>query len=123
MTTSSTSSDGLRAWAAQPSVLRVVDAATGVIHGDLTPQQVFLTPDGYRVIDWQRPLRGPSEVDLVALLVHSGVDPGPHLDPAAIGIYWLLLLHWAVRGDRDVTPGLPLFRAWVKAAVIHILAV
>jgi len=114
--------EGLRAWAAQPSVLRVVDAATGVIHGDLTPHQVFLTPDGYRVIDWQRPVRGPSDVDLVALLVHSRLDPGPHLPSEAIGIYWLLLLHWAVRGDRDVAPGLPLFRSWAKAAVNHILA-
>jgi hypothetical protein len=113
---------GLRTWAAQPGVLRVVDAAAGIIHGDLTPHQVFLTPDGYRVIDWQRPVRGPSDVDLVALLVHSRLDPGPHLDPAAIGIYWLLLLHWAVRGDRDVAPGLPLFRSWVRAAINHILA-
>jgi hypothetical protein len=114
--------DGLRTWAAQPSVLRVVDAAAGVIHGDLTPHQVFLTPDGYRVIDWQRPVRGPSDVDLVALLVHSRLDPAPHVEPAAIGIYWLLLLHWAVRGERDVAPGLPLFRAWVGAAINHVLA-
>ena len=115
--------DGLRTWAAQPEVLRLIDGPARLVHGDLTPHQVFLTSDGYRVIDWQRPVRGPSEVDLVALLVHSGVDPAPHLDPAAIGIHWLLLLHWAVRGDRDVAPGLPLFRAWVKAAVVHILAV
>jgi hypothetical protein len=115
--------DGLRTWAAQPDVLRLIDGPARL--GPWRPHAApgVPDPDGYRVIDWQRPVRGPSEVDLVALLVHSGVDPGPHLDPAAIGIYWLLLLHWAVRGDRDVAPGLPLFRAWVKAAVIHILAV
>lgn len=115
--------DGLRTWAAQPNVLRVIDGGVGIIHGDLTPQQVFLTADGYRVIDWQRPVRGPSDVDLVALLVHSRLDPALWVDPASIGVYWLLLLHWAVRGERDVAPGLPLFRVWVKAAINHILAV
>jgi aminoglycoside phosphotransferase (APT) family kinase protein len=44
-----------------------------VIHGDLKADQVFVTRAGYRVIDWQRPVVAPPEVDLVSLLVGQEV--------------------------------------------------
>lgn len=62
-------------WAASAAVIDRVVEAPRLIHGDLSVAQVFVTPDGYRVIDWQRPMIAPPEVDLVTLLVNQKVEP------------------------------------------------
>jgi hypothetical protein len=79
---------------------------------------------GYRVIDWQRPALAPPEVDMVSLLVGQGVDPAPHVDPPAIGIYWFMLLHWAVHAQHTLFPGssFPLFDGWARQSVDGIRA-
>jgi RIO-like serine/threonine protein kinase len=50
-------------WAESDEVLRLFDAEIGLIHADLGSDNIFLTGDGYRVIDWQYPRRAPVEVD------------------------------------------------------------
>ncbi|ACZ43667.1 hypothetical protein Tter_2782 [Thermobaculum terrenum ATCC BAA-798] len=60
--------NALRAWAESSVVLATVSDEPRVVHGDLDGEQVFVTPIGYRVVDWQRPVVAPADVDLVALL-------------------------------------------------------
>jgi hypothetical protein len=109
-------------WAQSEPVLLTIEAGTHLTHGDLKADQIFVTPQGYRVIDWQRPVVAPPEVDLVSLLVDAGVDPRPVVDPAVIGIFWLLRLRWAVEAQDSLFPGtrFPLFDGWAAEAAANI---
>jgi Ser/Thr protein kinase RdoA (MazF antagonist) len=121
--------DGVRQWAKSARVLDAVSARPRVIHGDLTAEQVFVTGDGYRVIDWQRPVIGPPEVDLVALLVGAVGDRGAareprrYVDAATVGVFWFLRLYWAVEAQFDLFPDFRggLFDQWASEAVAGIL--
>jgi hypothetical protein len=86
-------------------------------------EQVFVRADGYRVIDWQRPVVAPPEVDLVALLVRAGLDPRPYVDATTVRVFWFLQLHWAVEAQAHLFPERrwPLFDQWAAEAVGHIL--
>jgi len=78
----------------------VVSAATrdvGIIHGDTKGDNVFVTSDGYRVIDWQRTKRGPRDVDLVAFLHGHGINPTDHVDAGTVGIFHFLGVWWATQ--------------------------
>ncbi|MBX6750906.1 MAG: hypothetical protein IRY85_14745 [Micromonosporaceae bacterium] len=114
----------LRAFATTSAVLDAVSSAPRVTHGDLTAQQVFLTDDGYRVIDWQRPVVAPADIDLVALLVDRDVDPRPFVAAPVIGVFWFLYLRWAVVAQHDLFPDgrWQLFDYWAARSVEHILA-
>jgi len=70
----------VQTWSRSTAVTTVIDKQPRVIHGDLKANQVFVTTGGYQVIDWQRPVVGPPEVDLVALLVGEQVDPRQYVD-------------------------------------------
>mgnify|MGYP001229768252 CR=1 FL=1 len=108
--------NALRAWAESSVVLATVSDEPRVVHGDLDGEQVFVTPIGYRVVDWQRPVVAPADVDLVALLTGQGIDARPYVDRATIGIFWFLRLHGQWRhnagsfrtsGDQYSISGLP----------------
>ena len=109
----------VRSWVAAPRVVGAVTAAPRLVHGDLTAEQVFVAPDGYRVVDWQRPVIGPPDVHVVALLVSRRIPPGPYVPRVAVAVYWFLLLHWAVRAQVELFPEFdgPLFERWSAAAV------
>ncbi|TCN44642.1 phosphotransferase family enzyme [Kribbella orskensis] len=113
----------VRAWAAGDEVLNALTATPQVIHGDLKADQVFITSDGYRVIDWQRPVLAPADVDLVLLLVDQGIDPRDFVDPAIVGIFWFLRLHWAVEAQYTLFPDnrWRLFDEWSQEAITTIL--
>ncbi|MBI1257090.1 MAG: phosphotransferase [Chloroflexi bacterium] len=113
----------VRGWAHSTSVVETVAYQSRLIHGDLTAEQVFVTPDGYRIIDWQRPMIAPPEIDLVVLLDRQKIDPYPFVDPVAIRLYWFLHLRWAVVAQHDLFPRerWPIFNQWAAEAVRHIL--
>ncbi len=67
---------------------------TGLVHNDLRGENIFILSDGYRVIDWQSPILGPTGIDLVRLLVSFGIDPRPYVLPGMIAITDLLLIRW-----------------------------
>jgi aminoglycoside phosphotransferase (APT) family kinase protein len=115
--------DRLAAWAGSAPVGAAL-AGARLTHGDPRTDQVFVTPDGYRVVDWQRPTVAPPEVDLAALLVAAHIDPLRHVTPAAVAMFWYLRLHWAVRAQHDFFPDFrgDLFILWATEAIGHILA-
>jgi aminoglycoside phosphotransferase (APT) family kinase protein len=101
-----------------------VAAGSRLTHGDLKSDQIFVTSDGYRVIDWQRPVVAPPDVDLVSVLVDSGIDPGEYVGAAVRRLFWFLRLQWAVVAQFDLFPGRrwPLFDRWAAEATGEILA-
>ena len=106
------------AWAASPDVLRLIETTSRLTHGDLNPGNVFVTEGGYRIIDWQRPQLAPAEVDLVSLL-EGTADLFQHASAPAIGVFYLLRLHWAVTAKRDLLPHVRdgLFDRWASDAI------
>jgi hypothetical protein len=114
-----------RSWAASPGVLEAVEKNSRVTHGDLKADQIFVTADGYRVIDWQRPVVAPPEVDLVTLLNDQHVDPRRYVDETTVGIYWFLRLHWAVEAQFDLFPDRrwPLFDNRAAEAIFKIIKI
>ena len=110
----------LAAWAASSDVLRLIETTSRLTHGDLKPDNVFVTDRGYRVIDWQRPQRAPAEVDLVSLL-EGTANLFQHASAPAIGVFYLLRLHWTVTSKRDLLPHLrgP-FDRWASDAIAFI---
>jgi hypothetical protein len=111
------------AWTASGEVLARVADGSRVTHGDLKADQVFVTGDGYRVIDWQRPVVAPPEVDLVSLLVGERMSPRRFVDSTVVAIFWFLRLHWAVQAQFDLFPEFrgPLFDQWSAQAVRFLL--
>ena len=79
-------------------------------------------PDGYRVIDWQRPVLGPADVDLASLLQCAGRDPGEAVAGPVVGIAWFLRLQWAIEGQVDLFAGrrFPLPDGWAAEAAAAI---
>lgn len=93
-----------RNWAESAGVLSALAQDSRVIHGDFRAEQIFVTGDGYRVIDWQRPVLAPAEVDLVSLLIDRHISPCGIIDNPLIGIFWFLRLHWVVVAQHDLFP-------------------
>jgi hypothetical protein len=54
--------------ARSPEVRETFAGEIGYLHNDLNGENVFQTSNGYRIIDWQRPIVGPLVLDLVTLL-------------------------------------------------------
>jgi hypothetical protein len=82
----------------------------GLVHHDLTCDNIFLTFGGSRIIDWQRPIRGPVDIDRVHLLASLGFDPRPHVHPGIIVMTDLLRVHWLVECSRTWFPaGIPTY--------------
>ncbi len=111
------------AWARSAAVVDAATANPRLTHGDLSPQEVLLTSDGHRIIDWQRPVRGPGDLDLVSLLRFRRIDPLQHAPAAVVQLSWFVLLHWAAVAQTDLLPELPpdIPEGWALAALPHIL--
>ena len=87
-----------------PAVLAAIRSQPGYVHHDLWGDNLFVLPDGYRVIDWQRPLRGPVALDLATLLESSGVDPRRHIDHGVVQLLYLLRIAWFAQAARRWFP-------------------
>jgi hypothetical protein len=84
----------LEQWAASPSVRAAFDAQCGYVHRDLSADNVLVLPDGYRVIDWQRPIYGPVDLDRVDLLNSLGYDPLRHVGSSVVQVWLILFIGW-----------------------------
>lgn len=66
----------------------------GLIHGDLTAQNVFLEQDTFRIIDWQFPRRGPRTIDVSIFLDSLGFDPADFVDVNYVALMLLIRIEW-----------------------------
>lgn len=110
-------------WSTAREVLAAASASPRLTHGDLKGDQVFVTPDGYRVIDWQRPVIAPPATDLVSLLVEEGMQPRRFIDVTIVRMFWFLRLCWAVEAQFDLFPDVTTgpFDRWAARAMREIL--
>lgn len=73
-----------------PEVQEAIDGPVGYVHNDLLPRNVLILDDGYRILDWQRPIWAPVAIDRATLLEAVGIDPRPHVPPGALMLRWML---------------------------------
>jgi aminoglycoside phosphotransferase (APT) family kinase protein len=69
---------------------------TRIVHRDLHPDNVMLTPDGPYVIDWRDAVYGPPDLDLAStalILAEVAVDPDQPLAAAARELLGAFLAH------------------------------
>lgn len=107
-------------WARSDRTVAAAVKYPGIVHADLSRDEVLLTGDGQlRVIDWQRPVRGPREIDLVSLLRSGGIDPEGHVDRCFVQLEAFVLLHWAALCAAEILSELPTdtYEAWVLEAI------
>jgi hypothetical protein len=86
----------LTKWGESEKVLAALQSPPTLNHGDLGGDNVFATSSGYKIIDWQRPVRGPAEIDWVAYLAAMGIDPLKYIESGFVGLFWFLCLRWFV---------------------------
>ena len=114
----------------EQSVATIARAATRIkspvsepayLHGDLTAENVFVsdwTPDrgAFIIIDWQRPLRGPVDLDRACLLESLGVDPLPIVGPEIMALLAITRIAWlAACARRWFPPGISTYDAQIAA--------
>jgi hypothetical protein len=76
------------------SVLSTIRTDHGYVHRDLDSGNLFVMPDGYRVIDWQRPILGPTDLDMAQLLESLEFDPLRHVGEGVVRVLDFLNIHW-----------------------------
>ena len=92
--TNRTTVHNLEHWAFSKSVLAAICSQSGYVHHDFTGDNLFVLPNGYRVIDWQRPIWGPIDLDMVSLLMSLGFDPVKYVEEGTIQVMHFLSIHW-----------------------------
>lgn len=90
--------DDMQMWSESTAVVRAIENGNTFIHGDLAAKNVFIKGNGHKVIDWQRPLRAPAEVDLVLFLDSKRVNPLLIVEPHYVGIMCLTGMWWGYEG-------------------------
>ncbi len=103
----------LRKWACSPSVKGVFQEKVAVVHGDTTGDNVFITESGYKIIDWQRPIKAPSAIDLVALLESQDIESQAYVNPAVTGIFYFTRIAWAVECQSKWIPQATCYDDWI----------
>ncbi|SDO74185.1 Phosphotransferase enzyme family protein [Paenibacillus sp. yr247] len=102
-------------WSETPSLMNAFDSPTGYVHADLKAENVLVTPKGYRVLDWQRPIRGPVSLDSATLLISLGIDPTRHVSIGIVQLYHFLHIAWFAQAARKWLPqGKPWFDGIIK---------
>jgi hypothetical protein len=91
------------------------------LHGDLRAENVFVrntifaTCD-FIIVDWQRPLWGPVDLDRACLLESLGADPLPVVGPEIMALLALTRIAWlAACARRWFPPGVRTYDAQIVA--------
>jgi hypothetical protein len=84
----------LRHWVYSEEVLAALGKDIGFVHNDLSGDNIFVMPDGYRLIDWQRPIIGPKALDFAALLGSLNREASRFVNPSIVWILYLLRIEW-----------------------------
>jgi len=83
-------------WAKSDAIIKSLQSPPNIIHRDLGGDNVFITPQGYKIIDWQRPARGPAELDRVGYLDMMGIDPLKFAQRSMVEVNLFIHLRWFV---------------------------
>jgi hypothetical protein len=106
--------DLLRKWAFRPVVLEAFRGKISTTHGDANGGNIFLTETGYKMIDWQRPIKAPAETDLAALLESQNIESHEYVHPAMTGIFYFTRIAWAVECQVEWIAEADCYDSWVK---------
>ncbi len=85
-------------------ISRAISGQTGLVHLDLWAENVLMVGDGYRVIDWQRPIWGPVALDRITLLESVGIDSALHIELGVRQLRTLLLIGQFAQAARRWFP-------------------
>ncbi len=84
----------IRKWAFSKVVLDTFLGEIAYVHHDLSGTNIFVTEEGYKLIDWQRPIFAPTALDLAVLLDSMAKDPLLFVDEGIVWMMYLLRIHW-----------------------------
>jgi len=84
----------LKKWSEHNNVITTLEVESGFTHGDLNGDNIFLTNNGLKVIDWQRPKFAPRNIDLIGLLIGHNIDPLKYCRIESVQLFWFLELNW-----------------------------
>jgi len=84
----------LRKWAFCEQVVAALGKNIGFVHNDLRSDHIFVRPEGYRIIDWQRPIIGPRELDFATLVGSLNKEASRFVDENIVWILYLLRIEW-----------------------------
>lgn len=107
----------LRRIAEGSAVLEAIRSPSGFVHSDLKAENVLVLPDGFRVLDWQRPLHGPTALDIATLHISLGMDPLRHVPVGIVQLYHLLHIAWFTQSARR---WVPTGRSWFDGLIARI---
>jgi hypothetical protein len=94
----------LARWTEAPTVLGAIRSESGYVHRDLSGENLFVLPEGYRVIDWQRPIWGPVALDLADLMESLGFAPRRYVTDGIVQLLYLLRIAWFAQCARRWFP-------------------
>ena len=77
--------------------LAAVSGPTGYLHGDFKGDNILKLPDGYKVIDWTRPLWGPADLDCLNAVASAGYSPLRHFERGLGMVHAFLSINWAAQ--------------------------
>ncbi len=108
--------DRLEEWSEAPSVLDAIRLPAGFVHADLKADNVLVAAQGdYRILDWQRPIRGPVALDTATLLISLGFDPLRLVPAGIVQLYHFLHIAWFAQAARRWYPqGKPWFDGFIQ---------
>jgi hypothetical protein len=95
---------GLADWSKSEAIITTIKAPSALTHGDLGGENVFVTPNGYKIIDWQRPVRGPADLDQANYLFAMGLDPMKYTSHTIVVLNCFLHLRWFVEAQLQWFP-------------------
>ena len=107
----------LEKWAFSQPVIKAFQENIAMAHGDLRGDNILATESGYKVIDWQFPMKAPAKLDLVALLESLKVEPQEYVGPSVTGIFYFTRIAWAVDCQVKWIPEADCYDSWVKGFI------
>jgi hypothetical protein len=81
-------------------VLSAFYGMIGYAHSDLYAENIFILEEGVKIIDWQRPIWGPVELDRITLLESLNLDPAKYVQSRVLFLHSLLLIGWLTQAAR-----------------------
>lgn len=107
----------------QKPILELLEQDAGLVHQDLGGENIFLCADGWRVIDWQRPVFAPRSLDWVSLLESCGMDPALFLPKEVLFLKRILDIHWFVQcAERWFPAGLSTYDHQIAQCIAQLEA-